>query len=193
MLQRIGLRETSFIAMSNYYYHEQAQYLSTLAEVRRAGHDLTDFLSFALTGVTQQSQQLLSKIQREIQKELYLNLAQSLYAHLKTPRKRVIAERQLEIMRVLLREEEKEIDLWRLHKETAVHYANLKFPGRGLGRDLNSLLALDAISLERSDDNRLLIEARLDWPTRMTETDLFKRLKELPKAKTSFVHEVDRL
>ncbi len=193
MLQRIGLRDTSFIAMSNYYYHEQAQYLSTLAEVRRAGHDLTAFLSFALTGVAQQSQQLLSRIQREIQKELYLNLAQSLYAHLKTPKKRVIAERQLEIIRVLLRGDEEEIDVRHLHRETALHYASLKFPIRGLWRDLTSLLALEAISVERPDDDRILIKARLDWPTRMTETDLFKRLKELPKAKTSFVHEADRL
>ena len=193
MLQRIGLRETSFIAMSNYYYHEQAQYLSTLAEVRRSGHDLTAFLSFALEGVTQQCQRLLTKIQREIQKELYLNLAQSLYSHLKTPKKRVIAERQLEIIRVLLRrEEEGGIDSRDLIRETALHYANLKFPIRGLARDLHSLLGLDAISMERTGDNTWIIKARLDWPTRMTETDLFKRLKELPKAKTSLVHEVER-
>lgn len=191
MLQRIGLREASFIAMSNYYYHEQPQYLSTLAEVRRSGHDLTAFLAFALEGVTQQCQRLLTRIQREIQKELYLNLAQSLYSHLRTPRKRVIAERQLEIMRVLLRREEEDgIDLRDLHGEIALHYANLKYPLRGLVRDLNSLLGLEAISMERAGENTMIVKARLDWPTRMTETDLFKRLKELPRAKTSFVHEV---
>ena len=34
MLQRTGLRDTLFIAISNYYYEEKAEYLSALAEVR---------------------------------------------------------------------------------------------------------------------------------------------------------------
>ena len=96
MLQRIGLRETSFIAMSNYYYHEQAQYLSTLAEVRRSGHDLTAFLSFALEGVTRQCQRLLTFRPEGV----VFESGSEPYSHLKTPKKRVIAERQLEIIRV---------------------------------------------------------------------------------------------
>src|ERR1019366_7627766 len=41
MLQRAGLRETAFIAMSNYYYDEKKSYLTTLHEAGESGHDLT--------------------------------------------------------------------------------------------------------------------------------------------------------
>ena len=68
MLQRAGLRDTSFIAMSNYYYDEKTNYLTALAETRQGDHDLTPFLIFALKGVAFQSQRLLKEIQHEISK-----------------------------------------------------------------------------------------------------------------------------
>ena len=46
MLQRTGLRDSLFIAMSNYYYEEKNGYLTALAEVRASDHDLTPFLLF---------------------------------------------------------------------------------------------------------------------------------------------------
>ena len=48
MLQRAGLRDALFIAMSNYYYDEKNNYLAALAEVRRRNHDLTPFLVLGL-------------------------------------------------------------------------------------------------------------------------------------------------
>ena len=51
MLQRAGLRDTCFIAMSNYYYDEKNAYLAALAEVRQSGHNLTPFLIFGLRGI----------------------------------------------------------------------------------------------------------------------------------------------
>src|ERR1700722_5093394 len=55
LLQRAGLSETLFIAMSNYYYDEKKDYLSTLAAVRAANYDLTAFLNFGLRGICLQS------------------------------------------------------------------------------------------------------------------------------------------
>ena len=57
MLQRVGLRDTLFIAMSNYYYEEKAGYLNALAETRALSHDLTPFLKFALKGIEKQCNQ----------------------------------------------------------------------------------------------------------------------------------------
>ena len=39
MLQRAGLRDTAFVAMSNDYYEEKQGFLSILAEVRQKRHD----------------------------------------------------------------------------------------------------------------------------------------------------------
>ena len=50
MLQRAGLRDSLFIAMSNYYYDEKEAYLTKLKEVREREHDLTPFLHFGLKG-----------------------------------------------------------------------------------------------------------------------------------------------
>ena len=41
MLGRAGLRDTCFIAMSNYYYEEKPKYLATLRQVRSEDYDLT--------------------------------------------------------------------------------------------------------------------------------------------------------
>jgi hypothetical protein len=48
MLQRAGLRDSAFIAQSNYYYLEKECYLAVLAEVRIQNHDLTAFIKFGL-------------------------------------------------------------------------------------------------------------------------------------------------
>jgi Fic family protein len=188
MLQRAGLRDTTFLAMSNYYYDEKIAYLNTLAQVRREDHNLTPFLSFALKGVTQQARRLLAAIQKEIQKELYEKLAVDLYDHLKTPKKRVIAERQLAIIRVLLSAEQLE---WpKLIEVTRHYYAGLKNPVRALVRDVNSLgwQGLGAIKIERAADGvGVVFSPELDWPTRITESDFLRKLQELPKAKTALV------
>src|SRR5713226_9449265 len=70
LLQRAGLRDTCFIAMSNYYYEEKTSYLAALAQVR-ARSDLTPFLEFGLKGVATQSRRLLAEIQHEMKKALF--------------------------------------------------------------------------------------------------------------------------
>lgn len=182
LLQRAGLRDSSFIAMSNYYYEEKPAYLSSLAETRARDHDLTPFLLFALKGIALQCQRLLAEIQRNISKELFRNLAIDLFGRLKTPRKRVIAERQLEILRALLDANGMELD--DLVEKMAGLYKNLRNPTKAVVRDIRILIALDAIRTERREGGRVWIDVRLEWPTQITETEFFEKVKRLPKAKS---------
>ena len=182
MLQRAGLRDSSFIAMSNYYYDEKNAYLGALAEVRQRGYDLTPFLQFALRGVTLQSQRLLTEIQHEISKGLFRNLMLDLFSLLKTPKKRVIAERQLEILKLLLDVEW--MDWHEVIRRTSSVYATLGNPLKALVRDINSLAALGAVKVDKLGEGRYRLGVRLEWPTEITETAFFEKLKQLPKAKT---------
>jgi Fic family protein len=181
MLRRAGLRDTSFIAMSNYYYDEKTNYLSALAEVRQAAHNLTAFLIFALKGVALQSRRLLSEIQHEISKELFRNLMFDFFNRLKTPRKRVIAQRQLEILKVLLAEEKME---WTELTKQVLPFYKVKNPGVALVRDFNNLSAIRATWAKRIAEGRFLVGVRLEWPTEVTESEFFEQLEKLPKAKT---------
>lgn len=182
LLQRAGLRDTSFIAMSNYYYDEKTEYLRTLAETRERGHDLTPFMLFALKGIAIQGQRLLSEIQREISKALFRNLMYDLFNRLKTPRKRVIAQRQIAILSLLL---DRDFELNRLIRDTAPLYQSLKNPTKAVIRDLNDLFGLETIRLEKLPSGELHVGAKLDWPAKMTESAFFQKLKELPRAKTN--------
>ena len=182
MLQRAGLRDTCFIAMSNYYYDEKNAYLAALAEVRQSGHDLTPFLIFGLKGIALQSKRVLTEIQRHISKVLYRDLMYELFGRLKSKRKRVIAERQLEILKILL--DVDAMDFGRLIKVTESAYRTLKDPLGGLVRDLFNLKDLNAIAIKQIGEDRYEIAVNPEWPTRLTETDFFAKMKQYPKAKT---------
>ena len=162
LLQRVGLRDTTFIAMSNYYYDEKHTYLTVLAECR--------------------SRRLLNEIQRHISKELFRSLAMELFGRLDSARKRPLAQRQLEILNRLL--EVDSADLNAFAKMMAPKYDGLRRGTKALIRDLNHLLSLNAIRIEGQANGPWRISVRLEWPTEITETEFFKKVKELPKAKT---------
>lgn len=180
LLQKTGLRDTLFIAMSNYYYEEKHGYLRALAEVRANGHDLTSFLQFGLKGVELQCRRLFVEIKKHIEKALYRNLMFDLFTRLKTARKRVIAGRQLEILKLLLREEK--ILIGKLYALMSKHYDNLKNPVKAYVRDLSGLFYLDAIGISPPPDREIYIN--LEWPMTITETEFFRRLEDMPRAKT---------
>ena len=182
MLQRAGLHDTCFIAMSNYYYDEKNAYLSVLADVRQSGHELTPFLIFGLKGIALQGKRLLAQIQKHISRELFRNIMYELFGRLKSQRKRFIAERQLEILKILLDVDFMEID--RLIKTTERMYSTLKNPFGGLVRDLLNLETLNAIAINQIGENRWKVSIRLEWPTEITETAFFEKIKQYPKAKT---------
>ena len=105
-----------------------------------------------------------------------------LFKRLRTPRKRVVAERQIEILKLLLEVESLSLD--ELQKRTEIFYRSLNNPYRALIRDINGLLRLNAIDFEKLADDKYRIFIRLEWPTEITETEFFKRVEKMPKAKT---------
>ena len=182
MLQRAGLRDSLFIAMSNYYYDEKEAYLTKLKEVREREHDLTPFLHFGLKGIAQQCQRLFREIRRNVSKALYRNVMHDLFKRLESDRKRVLAKRQLKILEVLL--ERDSLDLKQLVNAVDRHYFQLKNPMKALIRDVNQLISLRAITAEKSEVGNYRIRLRLEWATEITETAFFEAVKRFPQAKT---------
>ena len=181
MLQRIGLRDTIFIAMSNYYYEQKVGYLNALNETRAAGHELTPFLKFALRGIQSQCRRLFAEIKLQVAKALYRNTVTDLFGRLKSPRKRVMTDRHVQLLNLLLDEEE--MTLAELTKRSA-HFYRVKNPYKALVRDLNYLIEVKALAAKRlPEDAGFLISIRLEWPTEITETEFFRRVKAMPKAK----------
>lgn len=181
MLQRTGLRDTLFIAMSNYYYEQKVGYLNALAATRAADHDLTPFLKFALKGIESQCRSLFAEIRQQVAKALFRNTVTDLFGRLKSPRKRVMSSRHVQLLVLMLDEEE--MTLSALAERTR-HIYMVKNPHKALVRDLNYLIGLEALSATRLPDKTgYSLRIRLDWPTRITETEFFKRVKAMPKGK----------
>ena len=104
----------------------------------------------------------------------------SLFNRVRNERKRVIAKRQVEILKLLL---EKDYTFSELTKITALFYSSFKNPIKALIRDINSLIRLGAIGYNKLEKNEYRLWVRLEWPTEITETEFFKSLEQLPKAK----------
>lgn len=183
LLKRAGLRDTCFIAMSNYYYDEKIRYLGVLSESRAQDFNLTSFLNFGLRGIETQSKRLLSLIRQEVSRELFLSLALKLFKRLKSRKKRVIAGRQLEILKILLANDDGQ-EVNETFEQIKSHYGGLKSSWKAFVRDAIGLHDLGAIKIEESPDKQVILKVDLDWPTKITETDFYKIISELPKAKT---------
>ncbi len=184
MLRRAGLTDRAFVAMSNYYYDEKAAYLRILGEVRQGGHDLTPFLIFALRGVRIQCERLTAEIRRQMQRALFRDTMYSLFNRLETKRKRVIGERQIEILKILL--EEEHLRPLELDRRTNSLYLRIKNGAGAFMRDLAQLEAIGAIyrplSLNQAAD---AVCVNLDWPQEIDEGEFLRRMKAMPKSKTS--------
>ena len=181
LLQRAGLRDALFIAMSNYYYDEKTEYLRTLNEVRAKGHDLTPFLKFGLTGIAIQCRRLFSMIRKQVSKALYRNVMFDLFDRLKTGKRRVLAKRQVQILKMLLDVER--IDLDEMYARLRGFYGSLKDPYKAYIRDIVDLLNLKAVRAEEKAQRRYDILIRLEWPTEITETLFFEQVRKMPRAK----------
>jgi len=182
-LQRAGLKDELFIAMSNYYYDEKPSYLSALSAVRATNYDLTSFLRFGLRGIAKQCSRLLGEIRTHVQKSLFRDMMYDLFSRLKSTRRRVIAERQIELLKVLL--EVESLDHQELFKRASRSYEKLKSPWKAFIRDLIDLAELGTvllISMEKTDT--VTVSVDLEWPTQITDTEFFERVQKLPKAKT---------
>jgi len=181
MLQRTGLRDTLFIAMSNYYYENKTAYLNALNDTWAQGHDLTPFLKFALKGIENQCRRLLAEIRQHVTKALFRNTVTDLFGRLVSPRKRVISSRHVQLLNLLLDMEE--MTLAELSAKTR-HFYEVKNPYKALVRDLNYLIRLQAVRVKPlAEEKGFLLSINLEWPTQITETEFFRRVKEMPKGK----------
>jgi hypothetical protein len=55
---------------------------------------------------------------------------------------------------------------------------------KALLRDLNYLIRLQTMSAqELQDQSGYMLSINLDWPTQITETEFFRRVKDMPKGK----------
>lgn len=180
LLQRMGLKDTLFIAMSNYYYEEKNEYLKILSLVRQEHCNLTPFIKFGLRGITLQCNRLFGEIKINVSKALFKNMMYSLFTRLKTKRKRVMRDRQIEILKILL---EKEYEINELMGRSMIIYKDLQNPHKAFTRDMIYLIELGAIGHKKRDNNHVFF-VRLEWPTEITETKFFETIKQLPKAKS---------
>lgn len=181
MLQRTGLRDTLFIAMSNYYYENKTAYLNALNDAWSQDHDLTPFLGFALKGIESQCRRLFAEIRLHVAKALFRNTMTDLFGRLASPRKRVMSSRHVQLLNLLL--DQDEITLADLSARTRHFYA-VKNPQKALVRDLSYLIQLQAMGATRlPEDKGFLLAINLEWPTQITETEFFRRVKEMPKGK----------
>ncbi|HEY4359114.1 MAG TPA: Fic family protein [Acidobacteriaceae bacterium] len=184
MFQKAGLRDTAFIAMSSYYYDEKATYLKTLADVRSNAHDLTSFLIVSLRGLEVQCSRLLREIKRQMQKALFKDTMFSLFNRLRNSRTRVIQKRQIDILQALLEAETVLLeDLWRRMRPS---YSSLGDPVKAFNRDIGNLIDLRAINATRIEGPPAgwRMGVKLEWPSQITESEFFSRLKTLPRGKT---------
>ena len=175
MLRRAGVNDRGMISLSNYYFEHKEEYLAALYESRQNGHNLTPFLRFALPAVAERCNALAATIVAKNRRTLLREFARSLFGQLRSPRRRVLAERQLQILDILL--DGGSIHLDALMNQAHEHYQSLKFPGRALVRDVIGLLQLNAIVLE---DDRLTLN--LDWPQEFSQSELLKRIESMPSA-----------
>jgi Fic family protein len=189
MLQRAQMKDTLFIAMSNYYYDEKAAYLKALSDVRERNFDLTPFLRFGLIGIASQTKRLLREIRTHVEKSLFRDVMGRMYGRLRSTRKRALADRQIEILSTLL-DLDNPIEYRDLYKILAEHYSGLREPVRAFVRDLNGLSAINAILVLMEGERetaRFMVSVRPQWATEITETDFYREINKLPQAKTKLI------
>ena len=97
------------------------------------------------------------------------------------PCKRVIADRQLAILKLLL--EADETTLENLFQRMQPNYQKLKAPLTALQRDVTHLTVLGAVEVEKVKEI-YWVKIRLEWTTEITETEFFEKVKKPPTAKT---------
>ena len=176
MLRQAGVSSLVMVSLSNYYYEHKDDYLASMAESRRRGHDLTPFLRYALPAVSAQCNAVAASIADHNKRTLFRQFAQSLFGQLRSPRRRVLAARQLSLLEALL--DAPTLDVMELLHRTAGEYHNLKHPRRAWVRDLISMLEIGAV---RMDENER-VALNLDWPQELSESELLHRYENLPSA-----------
>ena len=178
MMRRAGVNDMVMVSLSNYYYEYQEEYRAALYESRARGHDLTPFLKFALPAVVNRCDALADEISTQGKRILYRQMANSLFGRLRSPRRRVLVERQFQIVEMLLNDGA--IHLSEIVDKAIGYYQGLKFPVRAMERDLAGLLVLNALKI-----NGLYIDVNLNWPQQFSESELLERYENMPSVAPS--------
>ena len=177
MLRRAEVNDVVMVSLSNYYYEHKDEYLATLDQSRQHRHDITPFLMFALRAIIDRCNSLTDEISENHRRILFREFARSLFGKLRSPRRRVLAERQLQILELLL--DGDSMDLVNLVTQPQPQYAHLKYPRHALVRDISGLFQLGAISLG-SGSTQITLD--LDWPQQFSESELLERYEKMPSA-----------
>ncbi len=178
MLREAGVNDMVMVSLSNYYYEHQSEYLAALYESRAHGHDLTPVLTFALQAISDRCNALANDITDQSKRVLFREFARSLYSRLRSPRKRVLAERQLHILNVLL--DSGGMEFIELFRQIEHNYLHLQYGFRARIRDIFDLVRMDAVRLNEGQ-----LKVNLDWPQQTSETELVERFENLPRATSS--------
>ena len=172
MLRRAEVNDVVMVSLSNYYYEHKDEYLASLYQSRQNGHNITPFLSFALRAIIDRCNSLTDEISENHRRILFREFARSLFGQLRSPRRRVLVERQLQILDIL-------IDGGSITYATLFpHYKDLKYPERAAFRDVLGLSELGAILIDGQGNSTL----NLDWPQRFSESELLERYEKMPYA-----------
>ena len=178
MMRKAGVNDMVMVSLSNYYYEYQEEYRTALHESRAGGHALTPFLKFALPAIVSRCDALADEISTQGKRILYRQMANSLFGRLRSPRRRVLVERQLQIVEMLLNDGA--MHLSEMVDKAIGYYQGLKFPVRAMGRDLADLLVLNALKI-----NGLYIDVNLNWPQQFSESELLERYENMPSVAPS--------
>ena len=176
MLRQAGVSGLVMVSLSNYYYEHKEDYLAAMSESRRKGHDLTPFLRFALPAVSARCNAVAANITEHNKRTLFRQFAQSLFGQLRSPRRRVLAERQLQMLESLL--DTPTQDITDLLHNTVSEYHRLRYPRRAWVRDFINLLDIGAIAMDENG----AVTLNLDWPQELSESELLYRYENLPSA-----------
>jgi Fic family protein len=175
MLRKAGVNDRVMVSLSNYYYNHKEEYLGALFESRQVGHDLTPFLRFALPAVAERCNVVAGQILLNHKRVLFREFARSLFGQLRSPRRRVLAERQLQMLETLL--DSPSIEPGDFFRRTLAHYQNLKHPDRAQVRDLIGLFDLRAVVFH---DNHISIN--MEWPQQFSRSELLDWYEHMPSA-----------
>ena len=175
MLKKAGVNDRVMVSLSNYYYNHKEEYLGALFESRQVGHDLTPFLRFALPAVAERCNVVAGQILLNHKRVLFREFARSLFGQLRSPRRRVLAERQLQMLETLL--DSPSIEPGDFFRRILAHYQNLKHPDRAQVRDLIGLFDLGAVVF---NDNHVSIN--MEWPQQFSRSELLDRYEHMPPA-----------
>ena len=175
MLRKAGVNDRVMVSLSNYYHSHKEEYLGALFESRLGGHDLTPFLQFALPAVTERCNEVAKEILDRHKVLLFQQFARSLFGQLRSPRRRVLAERQLLMLDTLLDSGPISIEYFLV--STQVTYQALKHSSRAQVRDLIGLINLGAVEFQSGQ-----VQARLEWPQQFSQSELLARYENMPSA-----------